>query len=121
MTAYVNPGDRVILYAGNLDLGGLQTLRDKIEENDVQVISIALPAREPSGPPSVLVVFEKKSDKCEMCGWPDADAVSVDGAIVDEMPPSHDCASPEVHHPHVWAATTGSDVGRRRYCKGVAA
>lgn len=84
MTAYVKPGDKVILYGGNLNLGGLNALIGALKSEGVEVFPPLVAGREPAGAPAIVAVIEKP-EKCEMCGWPDEDRAAPDGAIVDEV------------------------------------
>jgi len=84
VTAYVEPGDKVILYAGNLNLGALNALVAALKGEGIEVFPPLIAGREPAGAPSIVAVIGKP-EKCEMCGWPDEDRVAIDGAIRDEV------------------------------------
>jgi len=116
VTAYVKRGDKVILYAGNLNLGALNALMETLRGEGVEVFPPIVAGREPAGAPAIVAVIEPPG--CDMCGWPDNDrgrGMTVDSVIVDEVNRAPDCPDTAPHYPHTWGA------GARGfyYCKGV--
>jgi hypothetical protein len=110
MTAYLSRGDKVILYAGNLNIGALSALMKTLHDEGVEVFPPLLPGDEPAGPPCVLAVIEEPQKNCEVCGWPS----EILAASHDAGGGRGDCPRTEPHHPHTW-----SNVDFVGYCKGV--
>ena len=136
MTAYVSRGDRVIVYAGNLNIGQLEAFVETLRGEGVEVLASLTGAATPTGRPEILAVIEK--DECENCGYSQAreriGGLTVDSVIVDEavawtpepgktytpVGGSHDCIAAHPHPAHVWAPG-GPDTLPNFYCKGVPA
>lgn len=122
MTAYVQAGDKVIVYAGNLNMVAYEEFLGALQDQGVEVIAKLLPGSLPAGPPSVLAVIEAP-DRCEMCGHDGRDTIeghTVDQVIVDEavnpLRDAMDCEFPGSHAPHPWYCTAD---GLTYYCKGI--
>lgn len=134
MTAYVSRGDKVILYAGTLNIGELESFIAAIRGEGAEVLMTLTGARAPEGPPSIVAVFEAEPEHCEgcLCEPPTSfrRGMTLDGdVIIDEAlsvmptapratPYAGDCDRLDVHHAHTWYP---DDRRVGSYCKGVQA
>lgn len=130
MTAYVSRGDKVIVYAGNVNLGEWEKFLSTLTDEGVEIVAKITPAAMPAGRPEILAVIEPPDD-CEMCGHSATCGMTLDGdVILDEAVnwtptpgrdgsgfPANDCSRVEPHHPHPWSS--GIPLAPTRYCKGI--
>jgi hypothetical protein len=129
MTAYVQRGDKVIVYAGNLNMGAYEEFLGALQDQGVEVIAKLLPGAAPTGRPEIVAVIETP-ERCDMCGYDPEIAgagMTLDGTVVvDEatnldlgmraVRDAMDCEFPGSHAPHPWYCTAD---GLTYYCKGI--
>lgn len=99
MTAYVKAGDKVIVYAGNLNMGDWEKLLQALADQEIEVICTTTPGpgASPTGGPAILAVITTST---------------VQPPYIPDY--GLDCLRVDPHHSHTYVHSD-----RVRYCKGV--